>query len=166
MASSYKFGIQMKKEREDKQANMHSVIIRISSNYDFVISKFVKAWVNVKSCLQETHFLVLKDLTFRQTIRVEHFPFQRKYGLCIYVTNFCDTSTCWKTFSDKDTWLFPLWISNIAIMYTAVSQFRIMKIGFLCMLTDNLGNTHHLLVPFFIIFYLLFDYPCNISVFT
>ena len=52
---------ELQEEGDDEQTDMHTVHIGISSNDDLIITQRVKAFLDVKSGLQQVEFLVLID---------------------------------------------------------------------------------------------------------
>jgi hypothetical protein len=79
-------GEELEKEREEQQADMHAVDVRIGGDDDPVVAQSVEPVFNVQSRLEEVKLLVLIDNLLGEAIGIERFAFEREDGLRLHVT--------------------------------------------------------------------------------
>ena len=109
---------------------MHPVNIGIGSNHDIVVTQVFQTVFNIECRLQQIKLFVFINHFFGQSVRINRFTTQAKYGLCINITRFGNGTARRIPFGNKQSAFKPVFFFQIVVMHATVAQFFVVQTDF------------------------------------
>src|SRR5690606_5420369 len=113
-------GIELQKESQQQQADMHAVGIGIGRNDYLIIPESLHTIFNIQGSLQQIEFLIFVYDLFGQSETIQWFTAKAEDCLQIGISTFCDGTAGRITFGNENTGFVAIIAFGIVVMNTTI----------------------------------------------